>query len=290
MTAVGDTVLRSAAGIEVRIGDRHPFAIIGERINPTGRARLADELKDGNYETVRADAAAQVAAGAKVLDLNAGIPGFDEAAMLSQMVKVVNDEVDAALCIDSSTHEALEAAVPLAGGKVLINSVTAERHALDRLLPLVAEHGAAVIGMANDEDGISMDPDVRFSAAARIVEAAVARGIQPSDVIIDPLAMPIGAAADAAAAMTATIRRLRDELGVNVSCGASNISFGMPLRHEIDATFLAIMIGAGMNAAITNPLRRPVRKAILAADLLLGRDPFGAAWIADHRAERASET
>jgi 5-methyltetrahydrofolate--homocysteine methyltransferase len=290
MTAVGDTVLRSAAGTEVRIGDLHPFAIIGERINPTGRTRLADELKDGDYETVRADARAQVTAGARILDLNAGIPGFDEAAMLSQMVKVVNDEVDAALCIDSSTHEALEAAVPLAGGKVLINSVTAERHALDRVLPLVAEHGAALIGMANDEDGISMDPDVRFSAAARIVEEAVARGIERSDVIIDPLAMPIGAAADAARAMTATIRRVRDELGVNVSCGASNISFGMPLRHEIDATFLAMMIGAGMNAAITNPQRRPVRKAILAADLLLGRDLFGAAWIADHRAERASET
>ena len=289
MTAVADTVLRSGAGTEVRIGDAYPFAIIGERINPTGRSRLADELKEGNYDTVRADARAQSDAGARILDLNAGIPGFDEAAMLSQMVKVVNDEVDVALCIDSSTHEALEAAVPLAGGKVLINSVTAERHALDRLLPLVAEHHAAVIGMANDEEGISMDPDVRFAAAARIVEAAVAHGIPPADVIIDPLAMPIGAADDAARAMIATIRRVRGELGVNVSCGASNISFGMPARHDIDAAFLGIMIGAGMNTAITNPLHRPARKAILAADLLLGRDPFGAAWIADHRSELAAE-
>jgi 5-methyltetrahydrofolate--homocysteine methyltransferase len=290
MSAVAETVLRSCGGTEVRIGDAHPFAIIGERINPTGRGRLADQLKDGNYETVRADARAQVDAGARVLDLNAGIPGFDEAAMLSQMVKAVNDEVDVALCIDSSTHAALEAAVPLAGGKVLINSVTAERHALDRVLPLVADHRAAVIGMANDEDGISMDPNVRFAAAARIVESAQARGIPPADVIIDPLAMPIGAADDAARAMIATIRRIRDELGVNVSCGASNISFGMPLRHEIDAAFLTIMIGAGMNAAITNPLHRPVRKAILAADLLFARDPFGAAWIADHRSERAAHT
>jgi len=290
MTSVADTVLRSAAGTEVVVGDRHPFATIGERINPTGRSILAEELKEGNYDTVRADARAQASAGARILDLNAGIPGFDEAGMLSQIVKVVNDEVDVALCIDSSTHEALEAAVPLAGGKVLINSVTAERHSLERLLPLVAEHGTAVIGMANDEDGISMDPDVRLAAAARIVEAAEARGIPRSDVIIDPLAMPIGAADDAAVALIATIERVRNELGVNVSCGASNISFGMPARHEIDAAFLAIMIGAGMNAAITNPLHRPVRKAILAANLLFGRDPFGGAWIADHRAEQPDQS
>jgi 5-methyltetrahydrofolate--homocysteine methyltransferase len=208
--------------------------------------------------------------------------------MLSEMIRVVTDEVDVPLCIDSSTPQALEAAVPLARGKVLINSVTAERGSMERLLPLVAAHGAAVIGMANDEEGISMDPDVRFAAAARIVEEAERHGIAREDVIIDPLAMPIGAATDAATAMLATIARLRAELGVNVSCGASNISFGMPGRHEIDAAFLTLMIGAGMNAAITNPLHRPVRKAILAADLLLGRDPYGAALIADHRAEQAA--
>jgi len=283
-----ETVLRSHAGRETRIGDGYPFAIIGERINPTGRKRLAEELKQGDYATVRTDAIAQANAGAAVLDLNAGIPGFDEAAMLSEMVRIVNDLVDLPICIDSSTPEALEAAVPLAGGKVLINSVTAEQHSMDRLLPLVAAHGAAVIGMANDEEGISMDPDVRFAAAAKVVANAEKHGIAREDVIIDPLAMPIGAAPDAGTALIATMRRIREELGVNLSCGASNISFGMPGRHEIDAAFLTLMIGAGMNTAITNPLRRPVRKAILAADLLLGHDQYGSAWIADHRAEQAA--
>ncbi len=287
MAGVATTILRSGAGTGVAIGDAHPFAIIGERINPTGRTTLAAELKRGVYDTVRSDAVAQVRAGAKVLDLNAGIPGFDEVAMLCEMVTIVNGLVDVPICIDSSTPEALEAAVPLAGGKVLINSVTAEQHSIDRLLPLVAAHGAAVIGMANDETGISMDPDERFAAAAKIVENAERHGIAREDVIIDPLAMPIGAATDAATAMVRTMQRIRDELGVNLSCGASNISFGMPDRHGIDATFLTLMIGAGMNAAITNPLHRPVRKAILAADLLLGHDEYGSAWIADHRAELA---
>ena len=289
-SAVATTALRSRAGTEVLIGDDHPFAVIGERINPTGRSALAEELKQGRFDTVRADALEQVAAGARILDLNAGIPGFDEAALLSEMVRVVNEVVDVPLCIDSSTHEALEAAVPQAGGRVLINSVTAERRALERVLPLVAEYGAAVIGMANDEDGISMDPDVRFAAAARIVDAAEAHGITRERVIIDPLAMPIGAATDAVTSMLRTIHRIRGELGVNVSCGASNISFGMPGRHQIDAAFLTLMIGAGMNTAITNPMHPPVHRAVLAADLLLGRDAYGAAWIAHHRAGLAGST
>ncbi len=288
MSEVANTVLRSKAGTEVVIGDAHPFVVIGERINPTGRKKLAEELKGGSYDTVRSDALAQVEAGARVLDVNAGIPGFDEAEMLCRIVETVNELVDAPLCIDSSTPAALEAAVPLAGGKVLINSVTAEDHSLERLLPLVAAHGAAVIGMANDETGISMDPDVRFAAAEKIVQAAEAHGIPRQDVIIDPLAMPIGAAPDAATAMFGTIRRIRDELGVNVSCGASNISFGMPDRQGIDATFIAMAITVGMNTAITNPLHQPVRRAILAADLLLGRDEYGAAWIAAHRAQQAA--
>jgi 5-methyltetrahydrofolate--homocysteine methyltransferase len=166
--------------------------------------------------------------------------------------------------------------------------VTGEASSLERLLPLAKRHGAAVIGMANDEEGISMDPDVRLAAARKVVEAAADHGIPNEDVIIDPLAMPIGAAPDAATAMYETIRLIRAELGVNVSCGGSNISFGMPDRHEIDAGFLTMAIAFGMNVAITNPLHRPVRKAILAANLLLGRDRYGAAWIADHRAEAAS--
>jgi 5-methyltetrahydrofolate--homocysteine methyltransferase len=284
------TTLEGRGGGVVSIGDEHPFVIIGERINPTGRSALTRQLVAGDVSTVQADAVAQVRAGARVLDVNAGIPGFDEAELLSNVVRAVLEVVDVPLCIDSSTPSALEAAIPLAHGKVLVNSVTAERSSLERLLPLVKRHGAAVIGMANDEDGISMDPTVRLAAARTIVEAAADHGIAREDVIIDPLAMPVGAAPDAATAMLQTIRRIRDELGVNVSCGASNISFGMPDRRGIDAAFLSIMIAGGMNAAITNPLHRETRKAVLAADLLLGRDAFGATWIAAHRAERAAET
>ena len=283
-TDIATTVL-SGPGGEVRIGDEHPFAIIGERINPTGRARLTQELTAGDMTSVQADALGQVRAGAAVLDLNAGIPGFDEAAMLSQVVEAVHAVVDVPLCIDSSTPEALEAAVPLAQGKVLINSVTAEAHSMERLLPLVKRFDAAVIGMANDEEGISMDPRERLAAARTIVEAAADHGIAREDVIIDPLTMPIGAAGDAATAMFETVRLIRDELSVNVSCGASNISFGMPDRQRIDAAFLTMAAMAGMNTAITNPMHAPVRSALLASDLLLGRDRFGSAWIADHRAQ-----
>jgi 5-methyltetrahydrofolate--homocysteine methyltransferase len=287
MTPLAITVL-SGPGGEVRIGDAYPFAIIGERINPTGRTRLTQEICAGDMSTVQADAVAQVAAGARILDLNAGVPGFDEPAMLSQVVKAVHQVVGVPLCIDSSTPEALEAAVPLAQGKVLINSVTAESHSLERLLPLVKRFGAAVIGMANDEEGISMDPATRLAAARTIVKAAADHGIAREDVIIDPLTMPIGAAPDAATAMFASMRMIRDELGVNLSCGASNISFGMPDRQGIDASFLTMSILSGMNCAITNPLHGAVRKATLAADLLLGRDGYGAAWIADHRAAQAT--
>ena len=286
-TEIATTVL-SGPGGKVHIGDDHPFAIVGERINPTGRAQLTRELTAGDMSTVRRDAMAQVEAGAAILDLNAGIPGFDEPAMLSAVVRAVHEVVGVPLCIDSSTPEALEAAVPLARGKVLINSVTAEDHSLERLLPLVKKFGAAVIGMANDEAGISMDPQVRLAAARKIVGAAEDLGIPRSDVIIDPLTMPVGAAGDAATAMFETVRLIRDELGVNVSCGASNISFGMPDRPGIDAAFLTMAVLSGMNTAITNPLHAPVRTATLAADLLLGRDAFGAAWIARHRALAAS--
>jgi 5-methyltetrahydrofolate--homocysteine methyltransferase len=277
-------------GGEVLIGDEHPFAIIGERINPTGRTKLTEEIVAGDMTTVQADAVAQVEAGARVLDLNAGVPGFDEPAMLSAVVKAVHEVVDVPLCIDSSTPEALEAAVPLAQGKVLINSVTAETHSLERLLPLVKKLGAAVIGMANDEEGISMEPSARLAAARKVVGAAADHGIAREDVIIDPLTMPIGAAPDAATAMFETVRLIREELGVNVSCGASNISFGMPDRRSIDASFLTMAVHAGMNTAIANPLHPEVRTAVLAADLLLGRDAYGAAWIADHRAKQAAAT
>jgi 5-methyltetrahydrofolate--homocysteine methyltransferase len=285
MANVATTLLRGSER-EVPIGDDHPFAIIGERINPTGRSRLTAEMTTGDMTTVRADALAQVEAGATVLDVNAGVPGFDEAEMLANVVRAVTEVVDVPLCIDSSTPEVLEAVLPIVPGKPLVNSVTAEDASLERLLPLVARHGAAVVGMANDEEGISMEPQVRLAAARKVVAAAEAAGIPREDVIIDPLCMPIGAEPRATSAMVETIAAIRDELGVNVSCGASNISFGLPDRERIDATFLALMIAAGMNAAITNPSHEPVRKAVRAADVLLGRDPYAAAWIATHRLER----
>jgi len=284
VSRVVTTTLEARGGV-VSIGDEHPFVMIGERINPTGRASLTRQLVERDLSSVREDAVAQVRAGARILDVNAGIPGVDEPELLSSVVRAVLEVVDVPICIDSSTPSALEAAIPLAEGKVLVNSVTAERESLERLLPLVKRHGAAVIGMANDEDGISMDPAVRLAAARKIVRAAEDHGIARSDVVIDPLSMPLGAAPEAATAMLETIRLIRDELHVNVSCGASNISFGMPDRRGIDAAFLSVMIAGGMNAAITNPLNREIRKAVLATDLLLGRDAFGAAWIAAHRAE-----
>jgi 5-methyltetrahydrofolate--homocysteine methyltransferase len=287
MAAVATTILRGRER-EVAIDDEHPFAIVGERINPTGRSTLTAEITTGDTTTVRADALAQVEAGATVLDVNAGVPGFDEAEMLANVIRAVTEAVDVPLCIDSSTPEVLEAVLPIVPGKPIVNSVTAEDASLERLLPLVARHGAAVIGMANDEEGISMEPSVRLAAARKIVEAAEAAGIPRADVIVDPLCMPIGAEPRATSALIETIGAIREELGVNVSCGASNISFGLPDRQRIDATFLALMIGAGMNAAITNPLHEPVRKAVRAADVLLGRDAYAAAWIAAHRAERAA--
>jgi 5-methyltetrahydrofolate--homocysteine methyltransferase len=286
---VGGTVLSGPDG-EVRIGDDEPFAIIGERINPTGRRSLSEQMRTGDMTMVMADAVAQVEVGARILDINAGVPGFDEAEMLSSAVKAVQSVVGVPLCIDSSTPSALEAAIPLAQGKVLINSVTAEEESMRRLLPLVARFGAAVIGMSNDEDGPQMDPQTRLAAARKIVEAAADHGIPREDVIIDVIAMPIGAMPEAGRAMYETIRLVREELGCNVSCGASNISFGMPGRQEIDAAFLSMAVLAGMNTAITNPMHRPVRKAISATDLLLGRDAYGSGWIADHRRESRSVT
>ena len=281
------TILRGG-GAAVEIAGAAPFVLIGERINPTGRPRLTEEITAGVMDTVRADALAQVAAGARVLDVNAGVPGFDEAAMLAQVVRAVTEVVEVPLCVDSSTPEVLEAVLPLVPGKPLVNSVTAERTSLERILPLVARHRAAVIGMANDETGISMDPAARLSAARAILEAALDAGIPPEDVVIDPLCLPIGADDHAARVFLETIRLVRSELGVELSCGASNISFGLPDRQAIEATFLPMAIAAGMHAAIANPLLEPVRRAVAATDVLLGRDPYASAWIAAHRAKLAA--
>ena len=277
-----DTVISSASK-EVVIGFERPFVMIGERINPTGRKLLAEEMKNDDFSRVEADAIAQVSAGAQMLDVNAGIPLADEPALLAKAVRLVQSVTDVPLSIDSSIIEALEAGIDAYEGKPLINSVTGEQEVLERVLPLVAKSGAAVVAISNDETGISEDPDVRFDVAKKIVSAANDFGIQTADVVGDPLVMPIGAMGTAGRQVFRLVRRLRDELGVNTTCGASNVSFGLPNRHIVTGTFLSMAIGAGMTSAIMNPLHAEVKAAVMGADVLMGNDENCAAWISQHR-------
>ncbi len=278
----------SSATTEVVIGFDRPFVIIGERINPTGRKALAAEMKAGDFSRVEADTHAQVAAGAHMLDVNAGIPLADEPAILASTVKLVQSLTDVPLSIDSSIVEALEAGLAVYEGKALVNSVTGEDEVMERVLPLVAKHGAAVVAISNDETGISEDPDVRFEVARKIVNRAADHGIPSEDVVVDPLVMPIGALRYAGRQVFRLVRRLREELQVNTTCGASNISFGLPHREGINGAFLSMAIAAGMTSAITNPLHANVKEAVMAADVLMGNDAECAAWIAAHR-EPAAE-
>jgi 5-methyltetrahydrofolate--homocysteine methyltransferase len=277
-----DTVISSATK-EVVIGFDRPFVMIGERINPTGRKLLAEEMKNGDFSRVEADALAQVAAGAHMLDVNAGIPLADEPALLAKAIKLVQSVTDVPLAIDSSIIEALEAGIEAYEGKPLINSVTGEDEVMERVLPLVAKAGAAVVAISNDETGISEDPDVRFDVAKKIVERAADHGIGVEDIVVDPLVMPIGAMGTAGQQVFRLVRRLRDELGVNTTCGASNVSFGLPNRHNITGTFLAMAIGSGMTSAIMNPMHAEVKTAVMAADVLAGNDMNCAAWISEYR-------
>jgi 5-methyltetrahydrofolate--homocysteine methyltransferase len=280
-----DTIITSPTQ-EVRIGPGHPFVIIGERINPTGRKKLAAEMAAGDYDRVRSDALAQVKAGAQMLDVNAGIPLADEPGILAEAIRIVQSVVEVPVSIDSSIIAALEAGLKAYNGKPLVNSVTGEDERLEAVLPLIAEHHAAVIGISNDETGISEDPHMRFSIAKKIIERAESYGIPREDVLIDPLVMPIGAVRSAGTSVFTIVRRVREELGVNTVCGASNVSFGLPDRGTLNATFLAMAIAAGMTCAITNPLEEHIRKAILAADVLMGVDENCEAWL---RAQRLAE-
>ena len=282
-----DTVLSSATR-EVVIGFDRPFVMVGERINPTGRKILAEEMKAGDFSRVEADALAQVMAGAQMLDVNAGIPLADEPALLAESIQLVQRLTDAPLSIDSSVVEALEAGLAVYQGKPLINSVTGEDEVLERVLPLVARYGAAVVAISNDESGISEDPDVRFSIAEKIVNRAADHGIPRADIVVDPLVMPIGAMGSAGQQVFHLLRRLRSELKVNTTCGASNVSFGLPNRHTITGTFLAMAIANGMTSAIMNPLHEEVRTAVSAADVLAGHDANCAAWIRANRQPTAN--
>src|ERR1700730_13011902 len=282
-----DTVISSASREGV-IGCARPFVIIGERINPTGRKILAAEMAAGNFGRVEADARAQVEAGAHMLDVNAGIPLGDEPAILARAVQLVQAITDVPLSIDSSIVAALQAGLAVYKGKALVNSVTGEDERLESVLPLVKKNGAAVIAISNDETGISEDPDVRYAVAKKIVERAIDHGIPACDVVVDPLVMPIGAINQAGVQVMRLVHRLRTELKVNTSCGASNISFGLPNRDGINSAFLTMAMGAGMTSAITNPLHVEVIKACMGADVMLGHDPDCARWIRRFRDARAS--
>jgi 5-methyltetrahydrofolate--homocysteine methyltransferase len=273
-----DTVISSATR-EVVIGFTRPFVMIGERINPTGRKILAAEMAAGNFSRVEADVAAQLAAGAHMLDVNAGIPLADEPAILAQTIKLVQSITDVPLSIDSSIVAALEAGLAVYKGKPLVNSVTGEEDRLESVLPLVKKYGAAVVAISNDETGISEDPDVRFEVAKKIVHRAADYGIPVSDIVVDPLVMPIGAINQAGVQVFRLLGRLKNELKVNTTCGASNVSFGLPAREGISATFLSMAIGAGMTSAIMNPLHEEIVKACMGADVMMGHDPDCARWI-----------
>ena len=283
------TVLSSATK-EIVIGFDAPFCVIGERINPTGRKLLAEEMANGNYTRVQSDAIAQIEAGATMLDVNAGIPLANEPKILAESIQLIQSFTDIPLSIDSSIVEALEAGLAVYQGKALVNSVTGEEERLEVVLPLVKKYGAAVVAISNDETGLSEDPNERFKVAKKIVERAADYGIDRQDVVVDPLIMPVGAINLAGRSALDLIIRLRSELKVNTTCGASNISFGLPNRHGMNAAFLSMAAGAGMTSAIMNPLHSEEMTAILGADVMNGVDPECRKWIKKFREPNASGT
>ncbi len=277
-----ETIISSASK-EVVIGFDRPFTIIGERINPTGRKLLAEEMKAGDFSRVEADALAQIASGAHVLDVNAGVPMADEPALMAKAVKLVQSLTDVPLSIDSSVVDALEAGLEAYEGKALLNSVTGEEERLERILPLVKKYGAAVVAICNDDTGISTDINVRYEVAKTIINRAADHGIPACDVVVDPLVMPVGAMADAGVQALKLIHRLRTELKVNTTCGASNVSFGLPNRKGLNPAFISMAIGAGLTSAITNPMAAELMQAVRGADVLMNHDDQCMSWITAYR-------
>jgi len=277
------TTLVASKSKKVEINRSNPTVIIGERINPTGRKKMLKALQDGDFDMVRNDAKKQVEAGAKILDVNAGVPSADEPVLLKQVMATVMEVTDVPLCIDTADPEALEAALKTYDGKALINSVNGEERSLTAVLPLVKEYGAAVIGLCMDDDGIPATADARLKVASNIIERAGKLGIPTEDIVVDPLALTMGSDHTAGLVAMQTIEKVIAEFGVNITMGASNISFGLPDRKFINATFIAMAIHAGLTCPITNPLEPEVSIAIKAADLAMGRDEYGMAWIQAYR-------
>jgi 5-methyltetrahydrofolate--homocysteine methyltransferase len=285
---VHETVLRSASK-EVVIGHSRPFCLIGERINPTGRRIFQEQLRAGDLSAIERDVAAQVAGGADVLDINMGVPLTDEAELLAKAITLVQKLTDLPICIDSSVVDALEAGLAAYDGRALVNSITAEDDRMAEILPLVKKYDAAVIALPNDHDEIPMEADKRLDLVDKIVRVATQEyGIAIEDIVIDPLAMPIGADTSHVQTTLTTMRRIRDEFGLNMTCGASNVSFGMPARHTLGAAFLPMAMTAGLTSAIMDTRTPQIVEAVKAADLLLGHDEWGMAWIAAHRAREAA--
>jgi len=278
----------SSAGKTVTIGHDRPFAIIGERINPTGRKIFQQQLRNGDLSRVEIDVREQADGGAMLLDVNMGAPLADEAALMTEAVKLIQSLTDLPLVIDSSIIEVLDAGLAAYEGKALVNSVTAEDERLDAILPLVKRYGAAVIGLPNDEEEIPTEPARRLELTRKLIHVATEKyGIEISDIVIDPLAMPVGADTLHPTRTIETIAMIRDEFGVNMTLGASNVSFGMPDRHTISATFLPVAMSHGLTSAIMDARTPQIVRAVKAADLVLGRDDWGANWI---RAFRAQQT
>jgi len=280
----------SSANQTLTIGSDQPFCIIGERINPTGRKAFQEQLRAGDLSAVEKDVADQVAGGAMMLDVNMGAPLVDEAALLADAVRLVQRLTDMPLCIDSSVVEALEAGLAAYEGKALVNSVTAEDERMELILPLVKKYGAAVIALPNDDKEIPEDPKRRFELTQYIVETATSKyGIPIEDIVIDPLAMPIGADSQMVVRTLETIELIADKIGVNMTLGASNVSFGMPDRHTLNSVFLPMAMGAGLTSAIMDARTPQIVTAVKAADLMLGNDEWGMNWISAHRAREAAQ-
>lgn len=277
-----DTIIGSATK-EVAIGFDRPFVVIGERINPTGRRLLAEEMRNGDYSRVEHDALAQITAGAEVLDVNAGVPMADEPAIMGECIRLLQSLTDVPLCIDSSIVEALQAGLEAYQGRALLNSVTGEDERLDTVLPLVKKYDCAVVAISNDDSGISENVEIRFAVAKKIVERASDYGIPASSIVVDPLVMPVGAVNSAGRQVMELVKRLRNELKVNTTCGVSNLSFGLPNRNGLNAAFISMAIGAGMTSAIINPLHAEVMQAVRGANVVMGHDEQCMEWVRANR-------